>query len=122
MNKVWEPEDPNIRAACEWFRKEGHQVRSPKNKDLADVFWADSIMVVVQVNPSRFPAQINRYRRALIVEESHRYGCYKSAVVAKVQAVQGEAPKVIKVKNLPNHFGHPSHVAQKAKDVPDAPK
>lgn len=119
MKETWEPKDPNMRAVAAWFSKSGHQVRPPKNYDLTDVLWANSTMVVVQVNPLRFPAPINRYRRRLLFEESLRYGTYKHAVVVKVKSIEGEEPVVVKVKNLPNHIGHPSHVHRSAKDLPD---
>ena len=107
-HKDWQPELPSVRAASDWFRRRGHHIRAPKNPNLQSAFWADSTLVIVQVNPKHFPDPLGHEERVAVEAESRRGGCLTHVIVVWIQEMDGLAPQFMKVKTLPNHISHAS--------------
>jgi len=92
---------PEIAAVAMEFQDTGGITRFPKVKGLKNAFWTKGWLVLVQVNPRKFPDLYTKFERDLIYKEAMRDGCGVGLLVAWVKSVPPSPPVLVKIKNLP---------------------
>jgi hypothetical protein len=114
MRLRWTPESKEVACAAAWYRKElNRKIRGPRLTSLANAFWAGEWLVIVQVNPRRFPDPVSSETRRLITEECRLTGAYKPVELVWVRSEASGEPRVVKGKTLKGHISHVSQIPSK---------
>lgn len=82
------------------FLAEGRKIKPVKNRQLEDAFWMDGCLVIVQLDPSHFPAEISPIQRDLIQAERRRDGVPKSVLAVWISSNE-DGLAFVKTKNFP---------------------
>jgi hypothetical protein len=89
----------HVRAAVKLFAG-GVLDRSVKDQSL-DAFWSRGWLVIVQLDPTCFPAMVTRAERARIERERMRDGTPKHVLALHLRSIEG-GYEVVRVKNFPD--------------------
>lgn len=114
MRLGWRPGSVEVECASNWYRKAfNRKIRGPRVSALTNAFWAGDWLVLVQVNPRRFPDPVLRDTRELINEECRLTGSYRPVDLVWVRSEPPAEPVVVKTKVLPGHISHVSQIPSK---------